>query len=242
MRTLDISYTKILFAYFPLFHALLLVIGSLAAGYVRRERVESRAATLVLACTGLAFLLYYLHAGVGFYLRPWHVASFGLFTAFIVVFAIWFNCRGRVRKWMIVGASLLYLSVFSVYAPYRITHPPYNTFLEVYKGAEYIEEHPEYKFATYDGGIISYYTDGKALIIDGNVNPGAFEAVKERRLYDYMKDEDVDYLIGYGEWIHKLNGPFWPGDFDELFEEVPNDIDEPHMVFGCDFSVYRLKK
>ncbi|MCP4231134.1 MAG: hypothetical protein GY771_13430, partial [bacterium] len=109
-RTLDLSYTKVLFAYFPLFHALLLVIGALTAGYSRYERIRYRATTLILACTGLSFLLYFLHAGVGFYLRPWHVASFGLFTVFIVAFAIWFNCRGRVRKWVILGATLLYLS------------------------------------------------------------------------------------------------------------------------------------
>ncbi|MCP4230721.1 MAG: hypothetical protein GY771_11330, partial [bacterium] len=107
---------------------------------------------------------------------------------------------------------------------------------------QYINENPNAKFAAYDSGILSYYTNGKVLSIDGNVNPEAFKAVKERRLYEYMKGEDIDYLIGYGEWVHKLNASFWPGEFDELFEEVPNDLDDPDVQFGCDFSVYRLKK
>jgi len=241
-RTLDMSYTKILFAYFPLFHALLLVIGTLTTGYLSGERVKARAATLVLLCSGVSFLLYFLHAGVGFYLRPWHVASFGVFTALIVTFAIWFNCRGRVRKWALVGASALYLSVFSLYVPYRISHPPYEAFVEAYKGAEYINGHRDEKFAAYDSGILSYYTSGRLLPIDGNINPAAFEAVEERRVYDYMKSEEVDYFIGYAEWADKLHKPFWPYPFEEMFEEVPNDLDDPELEFGCDYSLYKLKK
>ena len=241
-RTIDISYTKILFAYFPLLHVLLIVIGTLTTGYLSGDRVKSRAATLVLLCTGVSFLLYFLHAGVGFYLRPWHVASFGVFTVFIVTFAIWFNCRGRIKGWVLIGAAVVYLSVFAFYVPYRITHPPYETFIEAYKGAQHINEHPEDKFAAYDSGILSYYTDGEVLSIDGNVNPAAFGAVEERRVYDYMKDEGVDYFIGYAEWADKLHKPFWPYPFDEMFEEVPNDLDDPDLEFGCDYSVYKLKK
>ncbi len=239
----DLGHTKMLFAYFPLFHVLLVAIGTLAAAFIANgDKVKKRAVMLTLAGTGVVFLLYLLHTAYGFYLRPWHVASFSVFTALIVSFALYSNIKKRLLNRVLIGAAAFYLLVFALYIPYRLTHPPNPMFIEPLKGAEYVNAHPEYKFAAYDSGILAYYTDGAVLSIDGNVNPDAYRAVKDRRLYQYMKEEGVDYLIGYGDWVHKLNASFWPGDFDELFEEVPNDLDEPGLDFGCDYSVYRLKK
>jgi len=238
----DLGHTKMLFAYFPLFHGLLLAIGALAAAFAGGDKQKKRAVTLALLSTGIVFLLYFLHTGVGFYLRPWHVASFSVFTTLIVTFALYSNIRKRLLNRVLIGVAAVYLFIFMLYIPYRLTHPPNPMFVEPLRGAEYVVAHPEAKFAAYDSGILAYYTDGAILSIDGNVNPEAYRAVKERRLYRYMKDENVDYLIGYGDWVHKLNASFWPGEFDELFEEIPNDLDDPGLDFGCDYSVYRLKK
>lgn len=239
----DLGHTKMLFAYFPLFHGLLIVVGTLAAVFVNNgDKAKKRAALLTLAATGVVFLVYLLHTAYGFYLRPWHAASFAIFTTLIVTFALYSNIPKRALNKVLFAVAAFYLLVFVFYIPYRLTHPPNPEFVEPLKGAEYVNAHPEYKFAAYDSGILAYYTDGAVLSIDGNVNPDAYRAVKEKRLYEYMKQEGVDYLIGYGDWVHKLNAQFWPGDFDELFEEVPNDLDEPGLDFGCDYSVYRLKR
>jgi hypothetical protein len=112
----------------------------------------------------------------------------------------------------------------------------------MYRGAQYINERPDEKFAVYDGGIVNYFSDGAALPIDGNINPDAHLAVVERRMYDYMVESGVDYLIGYGHWNSIQYGPYWPDPFDEIFEEVPNDLDVPDVGFLGKYSVYRLKK
>ncbi len=243
VQVTDLGHTKMLFAYFPLFHGLLIVIGTLAAAFVNNgDKAKKRGALLTLAATGVVFLVYLLHTAYGFYLRPWHVASFAVFTTLVVSFSLYSNIPKRALNGVLLAVAAFYLIVFGLYIPYRLTHPPNPEFVEPLKGAEYVNAHPEYKFAAYDSGILAYYTDGAVLSIDGNVNPDAYRAVKEKRLYEYMKEENVDYLIGYGNWVHKLNTAFWPGDFDELFEEVPNDLDDPNLDFGCDYSVYRLKE
>jgi hypothetical protein len=111
----------------------------------------------------------------------------------------------------------------------------------MYDAAKYINERPEYKFAIYDGGIVGYFTDGRILSIDGNVNPAAHEAVKEKRVYDYMKEEGADYIIGCVLANNVHYRPFWPYPFEEMFEEVPNDLDNPDNKKYY-YSVYKLVK
>jgi len=115
-------------------------------------------------------------------------------------------------------------------------NPPYQVSAGL-GGARYVVEHPEYKFAAYDSGILSYFSDGGILPIDGNVNPEAYRAVKDKRVYEYMKENDVDYFIGYREWVDKLYSPYWPGDFDDYFEEADIGSEVDYDIP----PIYRLK-
>ena len=56
-----------------------------------------------------------------------------------------------------------------------------------------------------------------------------------------MKENGVEYLIGYGNWNDTIYGEYWPEPFDEIFEEIPNDLDDPNVSFAGKYSVYRLK-
>lgn len=236
-------HVEMLFAYFPLSYLLVFVIGSLFGAFVAPAKPKKRGATLVLLSTFVVFVLYFLHSGVMFYLRGWHCAAFAVITVLIVAYAVYIYARkpSTLRNAVIV-IIVLYLAIFAVRFPFLLLRAPYDWQIEMYRGAQYINEHPDDKFAVYDGGIVNYFSDGAALPIDGNINPDAHSAVVERRVYDYMVESGVDYLIGYGHWNSIQYGPYWPDPFEEIFEEVPNDLDVPDVGFQGRYSVYRLKK
>ena len=236
------KHVEILFVYFPLKYLLVFVVGSLFGAYIEPAKKRGRGATLILLSTAVVFILYFLHTGVTFYLRDWHCAVFAVVTTLIIIYAVYLYARKpSILRNAVIVIVVLYITLFAVRLPLLLTRPPYGWQVEMYRGAQYINEHPDDKFAVYDGGIVSYFSDGAAFPIDGNINPDAHKAVVERRVYDYMKENGVDYLIGYGDWNSSQYGPYWPDPFDDIFEEVPNDLDVPGVTYQGDYSVYRLK-
>jgi len=241
----NISFAKhieMLFEYFPLKSILVFVIGSLFGVYLVSDKKKARGTALILSATAAVFVLYFLHTGVTFYLRDWHCAAFAVITPLIVVFAVYLYARkpSTLRNTVIIVA-VLYVAIFAVRFPFLLMRAPYDWQIEMYRGAEYINEHPDDKIAVYDGGIVSYFSDGAAFPIDGNINPDAHRAVIEHRVYDYMKESGVEYLIGYGKWNSTQYGPYWPDPFDEIFEEVPSDLDVPGVAYQGEYGIYRLK-
>ncbi|MCP4231709.1 MAG: glycosyltransferase family 39 protein [bacterium] len=235
-------YIEWLFNYFPLKYLLVFVIGSLFGAFTAPDSGKAKGATLILVSTATVFFIYFLHTGVTFYLRDWHCAAFAVITALIVVYAVYLYIRkpSSLRNAVIV-ISVIYVTIFAVRFPFLILRDSYDWQIEMYRGALYVLDHPDDKFAVYDGGIVNYFSDGAAFPIDGNINPDAHRAVVERRMFQYMKSNGVDYLIGYGDWNDKQYGPYWPNPFDEIFEEIPNGLDDPDVSFMGKYSVYRLK-
>ncbi len=237
------KHIEMLFIYSPLKYLLVFIIGSLFGAYIEPKEKRTRGATLILLSTFVVFVLYFLHTGVTFYLRDWHCAVFAVVTALILAYAVYLYARKpSILRNAIIVIAVLYFAVFAIRFPLLLLRAPYGWQKEMYRGAQYINEHPDEKFAVYDGGIVCYFSDGAAFPIDGNINPDAHRAVVERRVYDYMVENEVDYLIGYGRWNAAQYGPYWPYPFDEIFEEVPNDLDIPGVAYQGEYSVYRLKK
>lgn len=60
---------------------------------------------------------------------------------------------------------------------------------------------PDDRIASFNAGTIAYFTDRPVINIDGVVNQGAYEALRDRRLLAYLREQDVKYLIDfYGGW------------------------------------------
>ncbi|MGQ9706179.1 MAG: hypothetical protein ACUVWP_04145 [bacterium] len=113
----------------------------------------------------------------------------------------------------------------------------------MYIVANYINIDADHIYSAYDSGIISYFTNGKVLSIDGNINFGAYKAFRDRKIYNYMVDNNVDYLVGKSEWTKFICEPFSPYPFDEIFTRVyENDNDLRYQFIFNDFAVFKLNK
>jgi len=233
-----------LFGYSPFYFCLPFLIGSLTGAFKNKNYKLRRYIIFLLTMTGITFILYAIHTSIGFYLRAWHTASFATFTVLIIVcfIHIYFKSNINIKRFLIV-LSILYIIIFIGNLHLRKVEPPYIWQTDMYKAADYINKDTNHKFAVYDSGILSYFTYGKVLSIDGNVNPEAYRAVKEHRVYDYMIENNVDYLIGLIATNNSIYEPFWGYPFDEIFEPVSQNEDDMIYKFKYPgYGVCRLKK
>ncbi|MGQ9706458.1 MAG: hypothetical protein ACUVWP_05580 [bacterium] len=198
-----------IFGFSPFYFTLLFLIGSLFGVFKTEDNKLRRSIIISLSMVGVLFILYIVHTGIAFYIRFWHVASFAIFTVLIIVsfIHIYFKSGINIKRFLIL-LSILYFFIFVRHLYLRNVEPPYMNQLDMYKSADYINNDLNHLYSVYDGGIISYFTDGRILSIDGNVNPEAYIAVKERRVYDYMVKSNAYYFIGLIESNKSLYEPF----------------------------------
>jgi len=128
-------------------------------------------------------------------------------------------------------------------APYAVkrTVSPYHEWQpEMRRGAEWINAHPGVKVAAFNGGIVSYYADNRVTVVDGNVNNAAFEAIKQKRLYRYLFDNDIVYVVDYDRPIYYDYKKFWPPE-KLRFVKLEVDLDNPELDYtGATFGAYRV--
>ena len=59
---------------------------------------------------------------------------------------------------------------------------------------------PTAKIGAFQAGIIGYFSQRDVVNLDGKVNPAAYSAIRNRRLYQYVREQGIDYIMDW-EWI-----------------------------------------
>ena len=62
--------------------------------------------------------------------------------------------------------------------------------------------------ACFQSGILSYFLPHRCVNLDGVVNAAALQAAREKRLWDYIRRENVDYIIDWPICIERNLKPF----------------------------------
>ncbi len=232
--------------YFPGALLLLFLSGTLCAVYHQKyegTRLEKRAVTLSFTLFAVVALLYFLHSVGALYIRSWHTASAAPITVILVALFLSIfkgaSTGNRIFRGVFVA---LYIVLISTAAVRLSILPPESHLTENLRAVEWVKENPDSVISTYDAGIISYFTDGAVLPIDGNVNIEAHEAIVERRLYDYMMENDVDYFINWSCMLKKYQ-PFWPYPHEDIFTDVtPIDLPLKKAGRAGEFRYYKLNR
>lgn len=232
--------------FFPGALLLLFLSGALCAVYHRKyegTHIEKRAVTLSFALFAVVALLYFLHSAGALYIRSWHTASAAPITVIIVALFLSIfkgtSSGNRIFRGVFVA---LYIVLISAAAVRLSILPPESHLTENLRAVEWVKENPDSVISTYDAGIISYFTDGAVLPVDGNVNIEAHEAIVERRLYDYMVENDVGYFINWSVMLKKYQ-PFWPYPREDIFTDVtPKDLPLKKAGRAGEFRYYKLDR
>jgi 4-amino-4-deoxy-L-arabinose transferase-like glycosyltransferase len=112
--------------------------------------------------------------------------------------------------------------------------------------AEWLKENtdPDVLVGSFNAGIIGYMSERKVVNLDGLVNNSVVPFLEQRRLWDYIEQRDIDYLIDSDYSILRdyrdFYGPGWEvrGHLDWV-----EAIDDPAVSWaGANVGAYRVVK
>lgn len=194
---------------------LLLVVMAIVIGWaaVRAPNGYRHGAYgLAVLASGLAAMLAY-HSGIRFFTRTWYFAPTGMLVALTIGLALSAIERlaagyahripGAAARYATTGiTTVAAVAMIAVYQPYDAmgwsgVHPHE---LNAYAGARWLREEtpPGTRAGSFNGGIIGYFSDRTVVNLDGVVNEGAYEALRDRDVTTYVRDERLEYIVDFG--------------------------------------------
>lgn len=229
--------------YFPLrwfvfvLYAVVIFLA-IRAGKERRLSLE-----LLLILLGFIVTLFLANAGIRRYLRLWHVGAAFMVNQLFIWYGLYMLFRKRPwARWAAHGIAALFLA-FVVYNGARLWNRPFYFWqLEMKRGGEWARAHPEEKIGAFNCGILAYYGGGNVIVLDGNMNNSSFEAVKQRRIYDYCKREGITAIVDYDISTRRYYKPFWPESKLDRLVPISAELDDnKYMRIRNPYYIYRLK-
>lgn len=150
----------------------------------------------------LIFLVGYLgllvvHGGIRWSAREWYFAPFPML--FLLGSGIILNKGFFHFYWKLILIAMSVLLLFS----YFPNTPKIFSLNKDQEGIYYLslwvrDNLPkEARIASFNSGIIGYFSDHFVMNADGLINQSAYEALKENQLWEFFKKEKIDYLVDY---------------------------------------------
>jgi len=177
-----------------------------------------------------------------FYLWRIHVRYFLPIFPFVSLVCVT-GINNAVSKYPKIKA-MAFFAIFAVLFSYIIFNGfeqwrrgYYNWQYEMYEGTKWIRENTEKSdvIGSLYSGTNIYFSERKVINLDGLLNSEAGDAIKEKRLYSYMKERGVKYwvdLVFVPEPVQKYNfqGDWWTDSLDVDRSKL-NVIKENHNSY-----------
>lgn len=229
----------------------------LAAYWYRKkqEAFQKFLKDLFNSAEGIGFFLFLIgylgllvaHGGIRWSGRAWYFAPFPmlfLFGSGIILSREFFSWW---RKPILIALSALLL--FSYSSNWQPVFYENETQAGVYRLALWIKDNlpPDARIASFNSGILGYFSDRFVMNADGLINQAAYEAMKKNRLWEFFKQERIDYLVDYEVVLTYRFRPFF-GIADPL--PLVSKLALPDEVLrilsagaygGSQVNIYKLK-
>jgi hypothetical protein len=228
--------------YFPLKYAVFVVYAG--ALYLTARGGAATRRQLVVLATLLVFIvtLFVVNVSVRRYLRLWHLgAAFAVNWLFLWV-GLHLAFPDRCRAWVARGAALALLAFGLADGAHTARHPYYPWQHELRRGGEFARRHPNVRFGAFNAGLAAYYSADNVVDLDGNMNNAAYDAIRDRRLHDYIRSAGVTYIVDYERWVWRYE-PFWGRPLGGSVVNVSDALDDPAVTFGAGnrYAVLKVK-
>ncbi|MBW2183176.1 MAG: glycosyltransferase family 39 protein [Deltaproteobacteria bacterium] len=237
---------------------LFLCIGILLYGLQRVLRGTTNGNIIFLFIYSLSlFLFYSLYLPVfWFFKRYYHPISlaitiyFGLF--FFLVTNRWLGNRFKIIKSIVI--ALCYILIFYSFAPplrlfiwgtpaYTIDTSIFGTkgyYTPAKEAAKTIP--PGAKIGAFQSGAFGYFLNKNLVLnLDGKVNGEARNALKKHRIFDYLKSQDIEYLIAWDLNLQRLLAKRSQYSKDHITKNLEH-IADLHRQGRQTFRIYEVKK
>lgn len=191
-------------------------------------------------------LLFLLNVAVRWTGRPWYFVSFGILLALLAAVSFdairlrWPYGTAAKRLTALACCGLLGFSFF-VWWHKELTNPaPQQS--EMYATATWLNEHvPSARIGVFNAGIIGYFSHAEIVNLDGLVNNEAYEAMRNRQLFAYLNERDIEYIADFPIYITYRYKSFWGvADIMAHLEEVNTIFLGGHNRSRDGLHIYRV--
>ena len=180
-----------------------LCIGYLAFGRGRALLDRYRIPVELFVASGFV-LDFIANASIRWTVRPWYFIAVDLLIA---IWLAWFleklREEGYMRPLVATVLILFSLSVFYINWSREISKSKNSMPVDIIKGTVWMNENvPKGAvIGAFNAGVQGYFSTHRVVNLDGLVNNSAFAALKEKKLWQYIHDEKIDYLADYDVYI-----------------------------------------
>jgi len=155
-----------------------------------------------LFCYGLLMML--LYCTYLWYSQDWYYYSI-VFVACILagcffdILDEWLRsghaCLLRGRLWSIFLLCAISLFCYRTLAWWRSGIRGWQ--IDMYRAAIWVKEHvpKEARIGSFNSGILAYYCPQRVINLDGVVNGSAFRAVREGKIFSYVREQGIGYIV-----------------------------------------------
>jgi hypothetical protein len=184
-----------LFLVFTMVAGALIVYSILQVVKVEYGGIRSERSIVFFACllTLIGYIFVYRHNSEA--LQLWYAANFvapiGVTLAGIAFYAL--------NKLRFLVSSIAFLSYLTS-ALFIVGHIPHSHQSVMMKSGLYLKDMSDDKvYAAWNAGIISYFS-GKPLVnLDGLTNDDAVPYILSNRLFDYIIERKIDYIVDFSD-------------------------------------------
>jgi hypothetical protein len=196
---------------------------------------------MAVAATGLVLV----HTLIRWYPRPWYfVASAQALAVGLGVGIVEMSKTGPLLTWGRRASSLaltilIFASLASWVLIWQIGLYPWQD--RMLAATNWITHNtPEDEIvASLNAGIYGYYSEHTVVNLDGVVNPAAYAAIRERRLFSYMQTASVYHFIDFDHALNNEYGVFMGAGYPEGLVYVGQAAPEPYPGLGV-LRAYRV--
>jgi hypothetical protein len=153
---------------------------------------------IVLGCllTVFGYILFYRYNSQS--LQIWYASNFvAPIGIALAAFGFYIFRKKLFIPAFVVFCTFAYISVHSVFSV------PYPNQAGMMQAGLFLKEHKSGDvYASWNAGIISYFSGTDLINLDGLTNDGVLPFIKSNSLFDYIKSRNINYLIDYDEELY----------------------------------------
>ncbi len=188
----------------------LLFIGAgLVLFVLRREHIPRKIAEISpwhLLVAGFA-LLFVLNVMVRFTARTWYFVTFSILFALLVVWVLrtvdtltTFEKKG---KTLLFALLIAWVGMSFFVWWHKELREQFALQREMLAASAWFNEHvaPDTRIGVFNAGVQGYFTEATVINLDGLVNNEAYRAMKEKKLFSYMKRAGITYVSDFDIYL-----------------------------------------
>ena len=168
--------------------------------------------------------------------REWYFIPLHLFMAMWIAWLLEkLREDGKLRTDLVVVGVLLTLSLFYISWSKNLRNA-YNTGGQALVATLWMNDNlpNDAILGAFNAGSVGYFSTHRLINLDGLVNNRAYEAMRERRVWDYVKSERIEYVADFGERLnYRMKSFLGVPDILDTMSVVHTTLDGP--------TVYKVK-